>query len=66
MRRRSLPPISIRAKLTLSALVPLVIILFLVTLAAFYLINAWIVGETQKKVHNDLNAAREVFSNQGL
>jgi signal transduction histidine kinase len=65
-RRRSLPPISIRGKLTLSALVPLVIILFLVTLSAFYLINAWIVGETQKKVRNDLNAAREVFRNQGL
>jgi hypothetical protein len=66
MRRLFLPPISIRGKLTLSALVPLVIILFLVTLAAFYLINAWIVGEAQKKVRNDLNAAREVFRTLGL
>jgi len=66
MRCLSLPPISIRGKLTLSALVPLIIILFLVTLAAFYLINAWIVGEAQKKVRNDLNAAREVFRSQGL
>jgi len=66
MRRLSFPPISIRGKLTLSALVPLIIILFLVTLAAFYLINAWIVGETQKKVRNDLNAAREVFRTLGL
>ncbi len=66
MRRFLLPPISIRGKLTLSALVPLVITLFLVTLAAFSLINAWIVGEAQKRVRNDLNAAREVFGNQGL
>jgi len=63
---RFFPAASIRGKLTLSALVPLVITLFLVTLAAFSLINAWIVGEAQKRVRNDLNAAREVFGNQGV
>ena len=66
MDRPSPPAISIRGKLTLSALVPLVITLSLVTLAAFSLINAWIVGEAQKRVRNDLNAAREVFRGQGL
>lgn len=58
------PPFSIRRKLTLAALLPLVVILLLVTLAAFYLINAWIVGETQKRLRNDLNAAREVLHSE--
>ncbi len=52
---------SIRKKMTLAALAPLVVILILVSFAASYLINAWIVDETQKKVRNDLNAAREVL-----
>ncbi len=55
---------SIRAKLTLAAVAPLVVILILVSLAASYLISAWIVGETQKKVRNDLNAAREVLHHE--
>ena len=41
MRRPSLPPISIRGKLTLSALTPLLLVLLLVSIAVFYLINAW-------------------------
>lgn len=55
---------SIRARLTLAALVPLVVILLLVSLAAFSLINAWVLGETQKKVHNDLNSAREILQHE--
>jgi len=55
---------SIRSKLTMAAVTPLVIILILVALAASSLISAWIVGETQKKVHNDLNAARAVLTRE--
>ncbi len=55
---------SIRGKLTLAAVTPLVVILILVSLAASYLISAWIVGETQKKVRNDLNAARAVLNHE--
>ncbi len=54
----------IRWKMTLAALVPQVFILLLVTLAAFYLINAWVVDEAQNQVRNDLNAAREVLHNE--
>ncbi len=56
--------LAIRGKLTLAALTPLVVILVLVSLAASYMINAWVVGETQKKVRNDLNTAREVLRNE--
>jgi signal transduction histidine kinase len=56
--------LAIRGKLTLAALTPLVVVLLLVSLAASYLINAWVVGEAQKKVRNDLNAAREVLRNE--
>ncbi|WP_432821494.1 cache domain-containing protein [Trichloromonas sp.] len=63
----SKPPfgsLAIRGKLTLAALTPLVVVLLLVSLAASYLINAWVVGEAQKKVSNDLNSAREILRNQ--
>ncbi len=55
---------SIRWKMTLAALAPLAAILLLVAFAAFYLINAWIVGETQQRVRNDLNAAHEVLGHE--
>ncbi len=55
------PPFSIRRKLTLAAVTPLVFILLLVSIAAFNLINAGIVGVAQKKVRNDLNTARAVL-----
>lgn len=58
--------ISIRGKMTLAALAPLVAILLLVSFAAFYLINAWIVGNTQQQVRNDLRAAHEVLQNEEL
>jgi signal transduction histidine kinase len=57
-------PLSLRWKMTLAALAPFAIILVLVSFAAFWLINAWIVGETQKRVRNDLNAARTVLSHE--
>ena len=59
-----MPPLSIRGKLTLAAVVPLAVILLLVSLAAFNLINAWIVGQAQSKVRNDLNTARAVLTHE--
>jgi signal transduction histidine kinase len=56
--------LSIRGKLTLAALTPLAVVLVLVSLGASWLINAWVVGETQKRVRNDLNAAREVLRHE--
>lgn len=55
---------SIRGKLTLAAVTPLVVILLLVALAASYLINAAIVDQTQQRVRNDLNAAHEVLNHE--
>ncbi|WP_303722689.1 cache domain-containing protein [Malonomonas rubra] len=55
---------SIRGKLTLAAVAPLVLILLLVALAASYLINASIVNQTQKQIRNDLNAARVVLEQE--
>jgi len=55
---------SIRGKLTFAAVAPLVLILLLVALAASYLINASIVDQTQKQIHNDLSAARVVLNQE--
>lgn len=54
--------LSIRAKLTLAALAPLALAMTVVSFLGFYLINAWIVGEAQKKVRSDLESARAVYS----
>lgn len=54
--------LSIRAKLTLAALAPLALAMTVVSFLGFYLINAWIVGEAQKKVRSDLEAARAVYN----
>jgi C4-dicarboxylate-specific signal transduction histidine kinase len=53
---------SIRGKMTLAAVTPLVVILVLVALAASYLINASIFNQTQKQMRNDLNSARVVLN----
>jgi signal transduction histidine kinase len=58
--------LSIRGKMTLAALIPLLTILLLVAIAAFYLINAWIVGNTQQQVRHDLSAAREVLHHEEM
>ena len=55
---------SIRGKLTLAAVAPLVLILLLVAMAASYLINASIVNQTQKQIQNDLSAARVVLDQE--
>ncbi len=55
---------SIRGKLTLAIVTPLVLILVLVALAATFLINASIVDQTQKQIRNDLNAARTVLERE--
>lgn len=55
---------SIRSKLTLAIVTPLVLILVLVALAASFLINASIVEQTQKQIRNDLNAARTVLERE--
>ncbi len=52
---------SIRSKLTLAALTPLLAAMAVISFLGFYLINAWVVGEAQKKVRNDLEAARAEF-----
>lgn len=54
-------PLSIRGKLTLAALAPLIVVLILVTVAIVYLINAYIVGDTQKRVRNEMDSARAVY-----
>ena len=54
-------PLSIRGKLTLAALAPLIVVLILVTVAIVYLINAYIVGDTQKRVQNEMDSARAVY-----
>ncbi|BCR05639.1 two-component sensor histidine kinase [Desulfuromonas versatilis] len=64
MTRPDTGAFSIRGKMTLAALTPLAAILLLVAFAAFYLINAWIVGQTQQRVRNDLNAAHEVLGHE--
>lgn len=55
---------SIRGKLTLAAVTPLIVILLLVALAASYLINASIVNQTQKQIRNDLNTAHAVLNQE--
>jgi len=55
---------SIRGKLTLAAVTPLMVILLLVALAASYLINASIVEQTQKQIRNDLNTASMVLGQE--
>lgn len=55
---------SIRGKLTLAAVTPLLLILILVALAASYLISASIVNQTQKQIHNDLNAANVILNQE--
>jgi nitrogen fixation/metabolism regulation signal transduction histidine kinase len=55
---------SIRGKMTLVAVTPLVVILVLVALAASYLVNASIVNQTQKQMRNDLNSARVVLNQE--
>ncbi|WP_305046632.1 sensor histidine kinase [Geoalkalibacter sp.] len=56
--------LSIRAKLTLASLAPLALAMVVVSFLGYYLINAWIVGEAQRKVRNDLEAARAEYNHQ--
>ncbi len=58
------PPRSIRGKMVLVALLPLALTLPIVWIAAFYLIDHWVVGEAQNKVRQDLGAARAVLDNE--
>lgn len=57
-------PLSIRGKMTLAALAPLLPVLLLVAVAAFTLINSWIVDEAQRRVTRQLHAAREVMRHE--
>lgn len=59
-----LSALSIRGKLTLATLAPLLAVLLLVSFAASWLIDAWVVGEAQKQVRNDLSAAREILRHE--
>lgn len=60
---RALP---LRWKMTLAALMPLMVVLLIVAFAAAWIINAWVVDEAQQQVRNDLNAAREVFAHEQM
>lgn len=64
MRPVPLRAFSIRGKLTLATLAPLLAVLLLVSFAASWLIDAWVVGEAQKQVRNDLSAAREILRHE--
>ncbi len=57
---------SIRGKLIVAAVLPLILILLLVALAASFLINAFIVEHAQKQIQNDLKAARVVLNQEQL
>lgn len=64
MNHLRLGSLTILGKINLAAQLPLVFTLLLVWAAAFYLIDAWIVGETQKKVRQDLRAAGVVLHHE--
>ena len=57
---------SIRGKLTLAIVTPLVLILVLTALGASFLINASIVDQTQKQIRNDLNTAWAVLEQEQM
>jgi len=57
---------TIRGKLTVASVLPLVLILFLVALAASFLMNASIVDQTLKQIRNDLKAARVILEQEQL
>ncbi|MCM2359147.1 MAG: cache domain-containing protein [Geobacteraceae bacterium] len=61
-----MPPkrFSIRAKLTIGALLPLVVAILVCSLIGIYIINSSIIRQAQEKVRIDLNSAREVYSNE--
>ena len=55
---------SIRAKLTIGALLPLFVAIMVCSLIGIYIINSRIVSQAQEKVRIDLNSAREVYLNE--
>ena len=59
------PGRTIRARITLAALLPLLTTMIVVFFLGSYLIDAWIIGEAQKKVRRDLEAARAEYDRQG-
>ena len=54
----------IRAKLTVGALLPLLVALAICSLAGLYIISAKVASQAQDKVRTDLNAAREAYNNE--
>jgi two-component system NtrC family sensor kinase len=58
------PRPSIRLKLTIGSLLPLFVAIMFCSLAGIYIINTRINVLAQEKVRTDLNAAREVYSNE--
>ncbi len=56
---------TIRSRITLVALLPLLATMIVVFFLGSYLIDAWIIGEAQKKVRRDLEAARAEYDRQG-
>ncbi|MCM0082988.1 cache domain-containing protein [Geomonas sp. Red32] len=55
---------SIRAKMTIASLIPLIEVIILVSLAGLWAGYEKIATQAQEKVRTDLNSAREVYRNQ--
>jgi two-component system NtrC family sensor kinase len=58
------PAISLRLRLTLGALLPLIVAIVVCSLIGAYIINSQISSQAQDKVRTDLNSAREVYLNE--
>jgi len=58
------PRFSIRLKLTIGSLLPLIVTILFCSLAGTYLITTRINVLAQEKVRTDLNSAREIYSNE--
>jgi len=58
------PRLSIRLKLTIGSLLPLFVAILFCSMAGIYIITTRINVLAQEKVRTDLNAAREVYSNE--
>lgn len=60
----TLPRISIRLKLAIGSLVPIVVVIVFCAMLGVYLIKSHIAAQAQEKVRIDLNTAREVYQTE--
>lgn len=59
-----MPHRSIRAKLTIGALIPFALAMLICSLTGFYLIDNRITHQAQEKVRTDINSAREAYQGE--